>query len=54
MKMVLVVVQCMRQYTENSPGCRTAKYTNVAAGTTLHSPGSPFLPDEPTLTISVP
>ena len=26
---VLVVVQCMRQYTENSPGCSTAMYTSV-------------------------
>ena len=28
LKVVLVVAQCMR-YTENSPGCSTAKYTNV-------------------------
>ena len=28
LKGVLVAVQCMRQYTENSPGCSTAKYTN--------------------------
>ena len=26
---VFVVVQCMKQYTENSPGCITAKYTNT-------------------------
>ena len=26
---VLAVVQCMRQNTENSPGCSTAKFTNV-------------------------
>ena len=29
LKGVLVVVQCTRQYTENSPGRSTAKYTNV-------------------------
>ena len=29
LKGVLVVVQCMRQYTKNSPGCSTAKYTNI-------------------------
>ena len=29
LKVVLVVVQCMRQYTDNSPGCNTAEYTNV-------------------------
>ena len=29
LKVVLVVVQCMRQYTENSPGCSTAKYTDI-------------------------
>ena len=29
LKVVLVVVECMRQYTENSPGCSTAKNTNV-------------------------
>ena len=29
LKGVLVVVQWMRQYTENSPGCSTAKYTNI-------------------------
>ena len=29
LKGVFVAVQCMRQYTENSPGCVTAKYTNV-------------------------
>ena len=28
LKVVLVTVQCMRQYTENSPGCSTAQYTN--------------------------
>ena len=29
LKVVLVVVQCMRQYIYNSPGCSTAEYTNV-------------------------
>ena len=29
LKVVLVAVQCMRQYTENSLGCSTTKYTNV-------------------------
>ena len=28
-KGIYVITQCMRQYTENSPGCSTAKYTNV-------------------------
>ena len=27
-----MIVQCMRQYTENSLGCSTAKYTNVGGG----------------------
>ena len=31
LKGVFLVVQCMRQYTGNSPGCITAKYTNVGA-----------------------
>ena len=29
LRVVQVVVQCVRQYTENSPGCSTAEYTNI-------------------------
>ena len=56
MKSFFVVVQCLRQYTENSPCCSTAKYTNVGGRRqyTLYSARSPFLPDEPKLTVSVP
>ena len=42
MKVVPVVVQCIRQYTESSPGCNMLE----AGGNTLHSAGNPFLPDE--------
>ena len=38
---VFVAVQCMRQYSENSPGCSTAKYTNVGVrrhNTVLEAP----------------
>ena len=42
-----MVVQCMRQYTDNTPGGRTAEYPHVGGrGNSLHSPGRPFVPDE--------
>ena len=47
---VFVVVQCMtmRQYTENSPGYSTAKYTNVGGRRQYTTQcGCLFLPDEP-------
>ena len=52
---VFVVVQCMRQYTENNPlvALQQSAPTLEAGGNTLYSAISPFLPDKSKLTVLV-